>query len=208
MFSSIIVTQNPQTDFRKFCTPHPSFLSAPPPSSSLPNTTNLGIRWPFHFPALLFPPLSWNSRRLYSVYMEGVERAREGGQKAQSSRVLCFFSSRWNWDFPNPSPARECANPLVPGGGARSLAREGVGESQFRRGDIHCGTLYICICTLWVGRKGLSLGFQDAALHTHTRVCSCKLCTIIIYRTLCRKRFCAGIFLISLISLDNECTKM
>ncbi len=29
------------------------------------------------------------------------------------------------------------------GGGAHSLAREGVGESQFRRGDIHCGTLFI-----------------------------------------------------------------
>jgi hypothetical protein len=24
-----------------------------------------------------------------------------------------------------------------------ALAREGLGESQFRRGDIHCGTLYV-----------------------------------------------------------------
>jgi hypothetical protein len=24
-------------------------------------------------------------------------------------RVLSFFSSRWNWDSPDPSPARECA---------------------------------------------------------------------------------------------------
>jgi len=32
---------------------------------------------------------------------------------------------------------------LVPGGGTHSLAREGVGESQFRRGDLHSGTLYI-----------------------------------------------------------------
>jgi hypothetical protein len=32
---------------------------------------------------------------------------------------------------------------------AHSLAREGLGESQFRRGDIHSGTLYIyvlCVC--------------------------------------------------------------
>ncbi len=36
-------------------------------------------------------------------------------------------------------------HPLVPGGGANSLAREEVGESQFRRGDIHCGTLYLCV---------------------------------------------------------------
>jgi hypothetical protein len=42
---------------------------------------------------------------------------------------------------------RECPPPLVPGGGggAHSLAREGVGESQFRRWDIHCGTLYIYV---------------------------------------------------------------
>jgi hypothetical protein len=32
--------------------------------------------------------------------------------------------------------------PLVPGEGAHSLARERVGESQFRRG-------ILCICTLW-----------------------------------------------------------
>jgi hypothetical protein len=56
-------------------------------------------------------------------------------------RELSFFSSRRNWDSPNPSPAGECApTPLVPGGAAHSLAREGVGESQFQRGYIHCGT--------------------------------------------------------------------
>ncbi len=56
-------------------------------------------------------------------------------------RVLSFFSSRRNWDSLNPSPAGERIPPpppppLVPRGGAHSLAREGVGESQFRRGDI------------------------------------------------------------------------
>ncbi len=35
-------------------------------------------------------------------------------------RVLSFFASRQNWDSPNPSPAGECARPLV---GAHSLAR-------------------------------------------------------------------------------------
>jgi hypothetical protein len=29
--------------------------------------------------------------------------------------------------------------------GKHSLASEGLGESQFRRGDIHCGTLYIYV---------------------------------------------------------------
>ncbi len=64
-------------------------------------------------------------------------------------RVLSFFSSRRNWDSPNPSPAGDCAHPppprLVPGGGVHSLAREGLGKSQFRRWDIHCGTLCIYV---------------------------------------------------------------
>ncbi len=58
-------------------------------------------------------------------------------------RVLSFFSSRRNWDSPNPSPAGECApHPLIQGG-AHPLAGEGLGESQFQREDIHCGTLCI-----------------------------------------------------------------
>ncbi len=53
--------------------------------------------------------------------------------------------------FPNPSPVGKCArcHPLVPGGGEHSLARDGVGESQFRRGEINCGTLYLyALCVL------------------------------------------------------------
>ncbi len=58
--------------------------------------------------------------------------------------IISFFSSRRNWDSPDPSPAGECASPpplLVPGGGAHSLAREGLGKSRFRRRDIPCGIL-------------------------------------------------------------------
>jgi hypothetical protein len=65
-------------------------------------------------------------------------------------RVLSFFSSRRNWDSPNPSPAGESAHPPRFYGEvhAHSLAREGLGESQFRRGDIHLWySLYIR--TLW-----------------------------------------------------------
>jgi hypothetical protein len=32
-------------------------------------------------------------------------------------RLLSFFSSRPNWDFPTPSPASECASPRTKGGG-------------------------------------------------------------------------------------------
>ncbi len=43
-----------------------------------------------------------------------------------------------------------CPLPLAPGG-PHLLAGEGVGESQYRQGDIHCGTLYTVytVCTLW-----------------------------------------------------------
>jgi hypothetical protein len=59
----------------------------------------------------------------------------------RAGRVLSFFGSRLGLSHPL-TRRRVCPPPpLVPGGGAHSLAREGVGESQFRRGDIHCGTL-------------------------------------------------------------------
>ncbi len=41
------------------------------------------------------------------------------------------------------SRQRVCPSPGTKGGGAHSLAAKGVGESQFQRGDIHCGALYI-----------------------------------------------------------------
>ncbi len=64
-------------------------------------------------------------------------------------RLLSLFSSRRNWDSPNPSPTGECVlPPLDPGGGAHTLVREGVGESHFRRGDIH---------TLWYWEEGGTL---------------------------------------------------
>jgi len=59
-------------------------------------------------------------------------------------RVLSFFSSRRNWDSPTPLTRRLVSPPPFGSGeGAHSLAREGLGESQFRRGYLHCGTLYL-----------------------------------------------------------------
>jgi hypothetical protein len=59
-------------------------------------------------------------------------------------RVLSFFSSRRNWNSPTPLTAGDCApDPLFRGGGAHSLAGEGLGDSHNRRGDIHCGAPYI-----------------------------------------------------------------
>jgi hypothetical protein len=73
----------------------------------------------------------------------------------RAGRVLSFFSSRRNWDYPNPSPAGECAPPPLVLGGRGTLAGErGVG--RVRRGDIHCGTLYIyvlCACITDIAPK-------------------------------------------------------
>jgi hypothetical protein len=52
--------------------------------------------------------------------------------------------------LPQPLTRRWVCPPLlVQGGGAHSLAREGVGEFQFRRRDIHCGTLYIYLLSVY-----------------------------------------------------------
>ncbi len=55
-------------------------------------------------------------------------------QRRQSAKLVVQFSELGP-PPPPPPPAGECA-PLPPvlGGGAHSLAREGLGESQFRRG--------------------------------------------------------------------------
>ncbi len=59
-------------------------------------------------------------------------------------RVLSFFSCRPNWDSPTPSPASECAPPMVPGGGAQSLVREEIEGPNSDEG-IDTVVLYICI---------------------------------------------------------------
>ncbi len=55
-----------------------------------------------------------------------------------------------------------CPHPLVPGVGTHSLAREGLGESHFRRGDIHCGTLYIhVLCGIYAQHQREAKTAQD-----------------------------------------------
>ncbi len=52
-----------------------------------------------------------------------------------AGRVLSFFSSRSELGLPHPfSRRRVCPPPFGPEGRAHSLAVEGLGESQFRRG--------------------------------------------------------------------------
>ncbi len=51
----------------------------------------------------------------------------------------------------NHTPSGKCASPPPPLArrGAHWLPRKGVGESQFRRGDIQCGTLYLYVLCVW-----------------------------------------------------------
>ncbi len=66
---------------------------------------------------------------------------------SQSRQGAKLFSSRRNWDSPNPSPAGECAPtpPPVLGGGAHSLAREGWRVPILTRGHTLWYSLYIRI---------------------------------------------------------------
>jgi hypothetical protein len=67
-----------------------------------------------------------------------------GAVATRSRQSAKLFLQSSELGLPHPlSRRRECPPPFGPGGRAQSLAGEGLGESQFRRGDIHCGALYI-----------------------------------------------------------------
>jgi hypothetical protein len=58
------------------------------------------------------------------------------------------YAPRRNWDSPQPPTRRLlCPLPPVSGGREHSLARKGLGESQFRRGAY---TVVLFICTYFV----------------------------------------------------------
>jgi hypothetical protein len=67
----------------------------------------------------------------------------KAGLDPQSRQSAKRFSSRGYLGAPPPVAARECAPPPLWYGRAHSLAAKGVRESQFQRGDIYCGALYI-----------------------------------------------------------------
>jgi hypothetical protein len=80
---------------------------------------------------------------MYSWYISNdgdVRSSRKVSLATQSRQSAKRFSSRWNWNSPTHLAAGDCAPPpFGPGERAHSLAAKGVGESQFQRGDIHCG---------------------------------------------------------------------
>ncbi len=82
--------------------------------------------------SLLFP--LW--REFYICYKAGL--------RTQSRQSAKLFLQSSDLELPLPLGRRRvCPPTLWSGGRAHSLAGEGSGESQFRRGDIHWGALYI-----------------------------------------------------------------
>ncbi len=72
--------------------------------------------------------------------------------RSQSRQSAKLFLQSSELGLPQPpTHMRVCPPHPVLGGGAHSLAGEGVGVSQFRRGDRHCGTHYIYVlCVLGI----------------------------------------------------------
>jgi hypothetical protein len=75
----------------------------------------------------------------YKVYL-----LRSNGCSPQSRQSAKRFSSRWNWDSPNPLAAGECAPPpFGPGGGHTRLRLKGWGSPNSNEGT-YIVVLYIC----------------------------------------------------------------
>jgi hypothetical protein len=70
-------------------------------------------------------------------------------------RVLSFFSSRRNWDSPNPSPARLRPPPFGSGGSGTFDGERGGGRFPIAtRGHTLWYSVYLRVCTLWIARSG------------------------------------------------------
>jgi hypothetical protein len=72
------------------------------------------------------------------------KRCIAGASHTQSRQSAKLFLKSSELGLPQPLTRRLVwPPPPVLGGGAHSLAREGLGKSQIQRGDLHYGTLYI-----------------------------------------------------------------
>jgi hypothetical protein len=87
-----------------------------------------------------------------------VNPCRLCGRTPQSRQnAKCFLQSS-ELGLPHPFSRRRVCPPTLWSGGAHSLAGEGLREYQFRRGDIHCGALYILV--LCIALAHLSAGWS------------------------------------------------
>jgi hypothetical protein len=102
--------------------------------------------------------------KVKSSAKRGPHYARKANMCTQHrvGRVLSFSPVVEIGTPPAPYPhASVPPPPLGPGGGAHSMTREGVGESQFRRGDIHFFVV-LFICMYFVVRSVGSVLYTSA----------------------------------------------
>jgi hypothetical protein len=99
------------------------------------------IRTPFRRTKLYLP--SPHVFSLYETYKAPFKNLLNVYRQPQSRQSAKLFLQSSELGLPHSSPAGECAlPPFAWGGEGHTHWRErGVGESQFRRGYIHCGTL-------------------------------------------------------------------
>ncbi len=86
-------------------------------------------------------------------------------------RMLSFFSSRRNCDSPTPHPQASVPPPppRFMGGGAHSLAREGLGESNSDEGTY---TVELCVCIYVL----CALCYWPSSVNDSLYVKNCPIC--------------------------------
>ncbi len=116
--------------------------------------TNLNIRWAFgglsylikgHCSCWFFPFRFWRPM----PYLAGHGLSNYSSYH-RVGRVLRFFTSRRNWDFPHPSPAGECAPPPRFWGEGHTRWRERGWESPNSDEGTYTVVLFIYIYTYFV----------------------------------------------------------
>jgi hypothetical protein len=122
---------------------------APPPSSSLVANCGELCIYGYRARTCRHCVCVWGRRKL--------QHSHFFNPAPQSRQSAWLFLQSSELGLPSLSPASECSSPprtQVGGGGGggpppHSVAGERLGESQFRRGDRHCGTLGIYVhCAL------------------------------------------------------------
>ncbi len=98
----------------------------------------------------LYVAADWRARPLWTPSRPRISHryiwTRDTLRKETLKNPIFSFSFKW-WSIASRQSAKRFlqssafGTPLTPHPQA-NVAREGLGESQFRRGDIHCGTLY------------------------------------------------------------------
>ncbi len=121
----------------------------PTPFTLFTTTYNVAVFTPAERTDLLIPSIS----SLYPLFL-----LCDGRPASQSMQSAHLFSSRRNWDSPNPSPAGECA-PFPFGSGGRGTLAGELGGGRVPNSDegtyivVLCKYTYFVACAFGLWRK-------------------------------------------------------